>query len=110
MNTPVVEGGVLFGFSARQKGQFFALDAATGKTLWQGEGRAGENAAILNTGKFFLALTNDATLHVLPTDARGFSPSARYTVARSPTWAHPVASGDRILVKDETTLASLSLK
>ncbi|HEX5709022.1 MAG TPA: PQQ-binding-like beta-propeller repeat protein [Pyrinomonadaceae bacterium] len=110
MSTPVVERGVLFGFSSRQKGQFFAIDAETGKTLWQGEGRAGENAAILSTGRFFLALTNDATLYVLASDAGSFTPAARYTVATSPTWAHPVVAGASLLVKDETTLASLSLK
>jgi len=110
MNTPVVHGGLLFGLSARRKGQFFAIDAATGKTVWQSEGRAGENAALLNVGGTLLALTNDAGLLVLPADAKAFAPAARYTVATSPTWAHPVFLGDRILVKDETTLASLSLK
>ncbi|HEV3469461.1 MAG TPA: PQQ-binding-like beta-propeller repeat protein [Pyrinomonadaceae bacterium] len=110
MSSPVLHGNILFGLSARKKGQFFALDAATGKTLWQGEGRAGENAALLNLGGTLLALTNDAVLLVLPADAKAFAPAARYTVAASPTWAHPVFLGDRILVKDETTLASLSLK
>ena len=110
MNTPVLHGGVLYGLSARRKGQFFAVAADTGKTLWQSEGRAGENAAILNVGGTILALTNDAVLYVLPPDAKSFAPAARYTVANSPTWAHPVFLGDRILVKDETTLASLSLK
>lgn len=110
MSTPVVEGGVLFGLSSRKKGQFFAVDAETGKTIWQGEGRAGENAAVLTTGDYFLALTNDATLYVLPSRANSFAPAARYTVATSPTWAHPVVAGASILVKDETTLASLSLR
>lgn len=110
MNTPVLDGNVLVGLSARKKGQFFALDAATGKTLWQSEGRAGENASLLNLGGTLLALTNDADLIVLPAGAGSYAPAARYTVATSPTWAHPVFLGDRILVKDETTLASLALK
>ncbi|HYN84430.1 MAG TPA: PQQ-binding-like beta-propeller repeat protein, partial [Pyrinomonadaceae bacterium] len=110
MSSPVVERGVLFGFSSRKKGQFFAVDADTGKTLWQGEGRAGENAAILTTGDLILALTDDATLHVLSADAKSFATVARVNVATSPTWAHPVPVADRLLVKDETTLASLSLR
>ena len=69
----------------------------------------GENAAILNTGRFLLVLTDDATLSVVPTGADSYAPAAKYTVARSPTWAHPVATGRRILVKDQTTLASLAL-
>jgi len=110
MNTPVVHGSTLYGLSTRKKGQFFALDAATGKTLWQGPGRMGENASIINLGGTLVALTNDAVLYVLPAGAAAFEPSAQYTVATSQTWAHPVVLGDRLLVKDETTLASLSLR
>ena len=110
MNTPVLVGSTLYGLSARKKGQFFALDAATGKTIWQGPGRMGENAAIVNLGGTLLALTNDAVLYVLPASATSFAPSAQYTVATSQTWAHPVVLGEDILIKDETTLSSLSLR
>jgi outer membrane protein assembly factor BamB len=110
MNTPVVHGNLLFGLSARNKGQLFALDAGTGKTVWQGPGRAGENASLLNLAGTLLVLLDDATLLVQPADANGYAPAARYTVATSPTWAHPLVLGDRLLVKDETTLRALSLK
>ena len=114
LNSPVLVGNTLFGLSPLKKGQFFAIDADTGKTLWQGAGRMGENAAILNLGgKALLLLTNDANLIVLPTDATGsaaksYAPVAQYTVATSPTWAHPVVSGRAIFVKDETSLISLA--
>jgi len=111
MSTPVLQGNTLFGFSAMKKGQFFALDADTGKTLWQGPGRMGENAALLNLGgSSFLALTNEANLIVVPVNAKEYAPSVQYTVANSPTWAHPVMLGNRILIKDETTLRSLSIQ
>jgi outer membrane protein assembly factor BamB len=110
MNTPVLQGGTLYGLSTRKKGQFFAVEAATGKTVWQGPGRMGENASIVNVGGMLLALTNDAVLYVLPAGAASFAPAAQYTVATSQTWAHPVFLGEDILVKDETTLASLSLR
>lgn len=110
LNTPVLQGNRLYGLSVRQKGQFFALDALTGKTVWLGPGRMGENAAILNVGgKVLLLLTNDANLIVLPADAKEYSPVIQYTVAKSPTWAHPVVIGKRILIKDETTLVSLAM-
>ena len=111
MNSPVAEGNLLFGMSVRKKGQFFCLDADTGKTVWLGPGRAGENAAMLNFAGTLLALTNDAKLIVLPATAKEYAPAAEYTVANSPTWAHPVVvGGARILVKDETTLASFSIE
>jgi outer membrane protein assembly factor BamB len=110
MNTPVLQGATLYGLSMRKKGQFFAVDAATGKTLWQGPGRMGENASMVGIGGTLLALTNEAVLYVLPASAASFAPSVQYTVATSPTWAHLVFLGDDVLVKDETTLASLSLR
>lgn len=101
----------MYGFSVLKKGQFVALDAATGKTLWQSPGRLGENAAILNLGgKALLVLTNEAKLIVLPVSSKEYAPAAEYTVANSPTWAHPVLLGNRILIKDETTLRSLKIQ
>jgi outer membrane protein assembly factor BamB len=108
MNSPVLEGNLLYGLSIKKKGQFFCLDADTGKTIWQSEGRMGENAALLNVGKAILLLTDEAKLIVIKPGAAKFEPVMQYTVATSPTWAHPVFLGNRILVKDETTLASLA--
>jgi outer membrane protein assembly factor BamB len=109
LNSPVLQGSSLFAFSVRNKGQFVSIDADTGKTLWQGPGRTGENAAILNLGgKVLLMLTNDAKLFVLPATVKEFAPIAQYTVAESPTWAHPLVIGNRILIKDETSLRSLT--
>jgi outer membrane protein assembly factor BamB len=110
LSTPVLQGNILFGFSVLKKGQFFAIDADTGKTLWQGPGRMGESAAILNLGgRVLLQLTNDANLIVLPLNSKEYAPVTQYTVANSPTWAHPVVIGNRILIKDETTLISLAI-
>ena len=110
LSTPVLSGNLLFGMTARQKGQFFAVDAETGKTAWLSPGRMGENAAILNLGgKALLFLTNEANLIVQPLDAKTYSPVVQYTVAASPTWAHPLVLGRRILIKDETSLISLAI-
>jgi outer membrane protein assembly factor BamB len=108
MNTPVLAGNRLTGFSYKKKGQFFCLDAETGKTLWESAGRMGENAAILNAGDLFFCLTDEAKLLVLKSNATSFTPVKEYEVATSPTWAHPVLVGNRILVKDKTSLTALT--
>jgi outer membrane protein assembly factor BamB len=109
MNTPVLQANQLFAMSVRNKGQLVSIDADTGKTVWQSPGRMGENAAILNlAGKAIVALTNDAKLYVLSPAAKEFMPVAQYTVADSPTWAHPLITGNRIYIKDETSLRMLS--
>jgi outer membrane protein assembly factor BamB len=110
MNSPVVNGDYLFGLSHKRKGQFFCLDARTGKTLWTSEGREGENAAMLSAGDVLFLLTNDAELIVAKNDSSRFEPIKRYTIAQSPTWAHPVIVGNRILIKDASTLALWSLE
>ena len=47
MSSPVADADKLFGFSHRQKGQLFAIDLTTGKTLWTSEGRLGDNASLV---------------------------------------------------------------
>lgn len=109
MSAVMIMVTTLVGLSPLKKGQFFAIDADTGKTLWQGPGRMGENAAILNVGgKVLFLLLNDGNLVVLPASAKEYLPAAQYTVASSPTWAHPVVTGRRILIKDLTSLTSLA--
>lgn len=110
MNSPVVSGDHLFGLSHKRKGQFFCLDARTGETLWTSEGREGENAVTLSAGEILFLLTNDAELIVAKNDAKRFEPLKKYTVAASPTWAHPAIVGNRILIKDASTLALWSVE
>jgi outer membrane protein assembly factor BamB len=109
MSTPVVNGDYLFGLSHKRKGQFFCLDARNGKTLWVSNGREGDNAAVLSTDDLQFFLTDGAELTVARTDTSQFSLIKKYSVADSPTWAHPILSGNRILIRDATSLALLSI-
>jgi outer membrane protein assembly factor BamB len=110
MSSPVVLGDLLFGFSHRNKGQFFCLDARSGATLWTSEPRQAENAALVAAGEVLLLLTDQAELIVARASARAFEPLRRYTVAASPTWAHPAPAGSRLLIKDGTSLTLWSLE
>jgi outer membrane protein assembly factor BamB len=105
MSDAVLLGDTVVGFSQRNSGQFFSLDARTGKTLWASEGRQATNAAFARTGDLWFALKDDGELIVAPKGATTFEPLRRYTVADSATWAQPVISGNRIFVKDVSTLA-----
>jgi len=110
MSSPVLDGDYLYGLSTKKKGQFFCLDAKTGKTVWVTTGREGQNAAVLNAGNSLLFLTADASLIVVNKSARGFEQLARYTVADNPTWSHPVLLGKQILIKDSSNLSLWSLE
>jgi outer membrane protein assembly factor BamB len=108
MSSPVLKGNLLFGLSHRRSGQLFCLDADTGKTLWQTDGRLGENAALLQSGPVVFVLTNPGQLLVVKADAARYELLAQYQVTDSPTWAHPAPLGDRFLIKAQTTLACLA--
>jgi outer membrane protein assembly factor BamB len=104
MSTLVLTCDRMLGFSNQKKGQLVALDARTGQKLWESEGRLGDNAAIVLWGGYVMVLTSAGELLVLEAAAERFSPMRRYTVAESPTWAHPVPTSAGILVKDESHL------
>jgi outer membrane protein assembly factor BamB len=110
MSSPVLDGKRLFGFSHKKKGEFFCLDAETGRAIWRSEGRQGENAALVAVGRDLLLLKDDAELVVVRMDADRFAPIATYTVAQSPTWAHPVPTERGVLIKDLDSLALLRLE
>jgi hypothetical protein len=67
------------------------FDATTGGTLWLGPPREADNTAVAKASR------------------TGFDPIARYTVADSATWAQPAISGNRIFVKDTTSLSLWTL-
>jgi outer membrane protein assembly factor BamB len=110
LSTPVLEGGKLYGLSHKKKGQWFCVDAATGKTLWLTDGRQAENAAILAGAGVLFLLDTDGSLTVAAADASGWKPLRKWSVAQSATWAHPVVVDSGVLVKDVDTLAFLRMK
>jgi outer membrane protein assembly factor BamB len=109
MSDAVLSGETLVGFSQRRSGQFFALDVRNGKTVWTSEPRQGTNAAIVSAGEFWLALEDDGELIVSRWKTSAFEPLRRYTVASSAAWAQPVIAGNRIFIKDVSTLALWTL-
>lgn len=105
MSSPVAAGDLLFGFSHYKSGQFFCVDSRTGATQWTGPPRQGDNAAVLISGENLVLLKDDAELIVAKATGKGFEPLRRYTVAGSPTWAHPLVLRKGVVIKDATTLA-----
>lgn len=106
LSNPVVIGDALFGLSHRNSGQFFAIDARTGNVLWLGPPRQATNTAVVKAGDLLFLLNDDAELIVARSSRTRFEPIKRYTVADSATWAQPTISGNRVFVKD---LSSLTL-
>jgi outer membrane protein assembly factor BamB len=108
-SSPVLAGDLLFGLSTRKQGCFFCLDARSGKILWESDGREGAYASILHAGSALLFLTNGGRLLVVKPSATAYEAIAEYRVSDSDTHAHPVFLGNRILIKDGTTIRSFRI-
>jgi outer membrane protein assembly factor BamB len=109
MSSPVADGPFVYGLSNRRKGQFFCLDARSGKAVWTTEGRAAQNAAFVSAGPNLVALTSDGDLLVIRRSPERYEERHRYKLAQSQTLAHPVLLGHRVVVRDADSVAVWSL-
>jgi outer membrane protein assembly factor BamB len=105
MSSPVVSRGVVYGLTHRNRGQFFALDLQSGKTLWTSAPRQAENAALAVTGDLIIATTTEGEIVVLRQGRNAFTVLKKYSVAESPIWAHPAFTTDAIVVKETEALS-----
>jgi outer membrane protein assembly factor BamB len=109
LSNPVIVGDTLFGLSHLNSGQFFAIDASTGRVLWLDKPRRATNSALVKADDLIFFLNDDAQLIVAKSSRTGFEPVKSYSVAESATWAQPAISGRRIFIKDVSSLALWSL-
>ena len=108
-SNPVLVRDAVFSLSPLNRGQFFWADAKTGATLWRSDPRQAGNAAIVKAADFLFVLTDDGRLSIARSTPGGYEPMKTYTVADSATWAPPVISGNRVFVRDVSTLALWTL-
>ena len=104
MSDGVAIDNTLFGLSHLNSGQYFALDLDTGKVLWRSEPRQANHAALARSGNTIFSLEDDSELVIVRLNRERFDAVARYKVATSDTWTQPVISGNRIFVKDVSSL------
>ena len=109
MSSPVVVQNTLYGFSHRNRGQFFAVDMASGRTLWTTPGRQGENASLLVVPGRLLLSTTEGELIFAEANPSRFVEIRRYQAAESAVWAHPAPAGTAIVVKDVDKLICWSV-
>ena len=102
-NSPILKNGLIFGLS--QRGNFFCINADTGKTAWtDSTGGRGGFGSIVDGGPVLLALTSKSQLNVFQPSDKEFVEVATLKVADKQTYAYPVLAGDRIFIKDQDAL------
>ena len=103
-NTPVLKDGFLFGLSNR--GNLFCVNSQTGQTAWidpTSRDRGGFTS-IVDTGSVLLTLPSNSELIVIKPNDKEYTELALIKVADTPTYAHPVIAGNRIIIKDQETV------
>jgi outer membrane protein assembly factor BamB len=107
LSAPILADGTLYGISNKRKGQFVALDAATGAVRWATEGREGDHASILLTSSHVLFMTNAGNLVVVRRDPTKFAEERRIEITESETWAVPVFVPGGLVIRDAQGLVRL---
>jgi outer membrane protein assembly factor BamB len=102
-NTPVLKDDMLFGIS--KLGNLFCINSQTGQTAWVGTIKWDRFGSILDAGSVLLGLSTHSELIVFQPTGKAYTELAKFKVAETPTYAHPVVAENRIYVKDNETLA-----
>jgi hypothetical protein len=105
LSNPVLIDDLVFGLSERASGQFFVPGPRTGKVLWLGQPRQATNTAVAKAGRLLFLLNDSGELIVARGSRSGLEFIKRYVVSSSATWAQPAISGNRVFVKDVSSLA-----
>jgi outer membrane protein assembly factor BamB len=109
-STCVLKDGLLFGLSA--SGNYFCLDAKTGKTLWTDTAKHGERGfgSIIDAGSVLIAMTYKSELVAFEPSKTGYVELANIKLSETPTYAHPVIEGKQIIVEDQKSVAAFAIE
>lgn len=107
-NTPVIKDNLLYGLS--DKGTFFCLKADTGESVWADTtGRGGNFGVILDAGSVMLALCGNSSMVAFKPGEK-FEQVAAIKVAATPTYAHPIITGNSVYVRDADSVILLTIE
>lgn len=109
MSNGVIVRDMLVSLSTRNMGQYFAIDAKTGKTLWTSDPRQAAQAALQTAGDLLFSLEDDGELVISRITPTAAEPVRRYDLSEAETWTQPVISGNRVFIKDVSSLALWTL-
>jgi len=108
-NTPILKDGFLYGNEAKQ-GKLFCLNAGTGEKAWADGAALNRFASILDLGGVLACLPATGPLIFFEPSATAYVELAKYKVAETDVYAHPLIIGDKIFVKEKEMLTCWSIK
>jgi outer membrane protein assembly factor BamB len=104
-NTPVLKNGFVYGLAVNDN--LFCVNAENGKTAWTHSitGRKGYGS-VVDAGSVLFAITPTAgsKLIVFEPNEKEYNELASYKVSDSEVYAYPIATGNRIYIKDKNSV------
>jgi outer membrane protein assembly factor BamB len=107
-NTPVLKDHLLYGIT--KLGFIVCINTRNGETVWVDNNRLDRFGSIIDTGGELMALSLKSELLVFKHDTKEYTELVKYKVAETPTRAHPVVSGNRIIIKESEMLSMWEIK
>jgi outer membrane protein assembly factor BamB len=97
----VLVNGYLYGFN---NSILTCLEFATGKMMWR-DRSVGKGALTYADGNLYL-LSEDDVVGMAEATPAGYKEKGRFRIADQglPSWAHPVVSGGRLYIRNQSTL------
>jgi outer membrane protein assembly factor BamB len=108
-NTPVLKDGFLYGNESRL-GYIFCLNAETGAKCWVDTIKNNRFAAVLDLGKVLISLPATGQLIVFKPNNQKYEEIARFKVADTEVYAHPVVIGNKVIVKSKELLTCWAIE
>ncbi len=103
----VLVNGYLYGF---HNSILTCLEFATGKTMWR-DRSVGKGTLTYADGNLYL-LSEDNVVGLAEASPSGYKEKGRFKIADQglPSWAHPVISGGRLYVRNQSTLTAYDVR
>ena len=103
----VLVNGYLYGFN---NSILTCLDFATGKTVWR-DRSVGKGSVTYADGDLYIQSENNV-VGLAAASPAGYQERGRFQIADQglPSWAHPVVSGGRLYVRNQTTLTAYDVR
>jgi outer membrane protein assembly factor BamB len=103
----VLVNGVLYGFN---NAILTAIDFASGKMLWR-DRSVGKGAVTYADGRLYM-LSEDNVMGLAEVSPSGYREVGRFSIADQglPSWAHPVVSGKRLYIRNQSVLAAYDIR
>lgn len=103
----VVVNGYIYGYN---NAILVCLEFATGKMMWR-DRSVGKGALSYADGNLYI-LSEDNVVGLVEATPSGYREKGRFQIADQgwPSWAHPVVSGGRLYLRNQSTLASYDIR